>query len=100
LRERFFEKWPFPAPLSEKFLRVSSLIKLSESRVQSGLQRLPLEGKLSTKETDEVVMTERIFTANTSSGAARHLPLKGEGFRYVSCTCSHSMIILEQYESE
>ncbi len=40
------------------------------------MQRLPREGKLSTKSTDEVVVAERTFAANTSSGVARHLPFK------------------------
>ncbi len=43
------------------------------------MTRLPLERKLSTKSTDEVAMIEQTLVADTSSGAARHLPLKGEG---------------------
>ena len=43
------------------------------------MTRLPLERKLSTKSTDEVAMIEQTLVADPSSGAARHLPRKGEG---------------------
>ncbi len=43
-------------------------------------RRLPLEGKLSPKATDEVMAAGKnaCYQDETSSGAARHLPLEGE----------------------
>ena len=41
--------------------------------------RLPLEGKLSTKETDEVEMAAYTIIPDTSSGAAAPPSPRGEG---------------------